>query len=261
MKFYPSDWRAEPRLRNCSLLARGLWMEMLALMHESERYGHLLINGKPPTDRQLAVQAGATVDEVKTAIVELEAEGVFSRDRNGAIYSRRMIRDEKKAEHARKIGKKGGNPKLSKETGNPPQDKGPDKPKDNRGDKPHMPEARVQKVESSPTCRTVPAKLPDDVRSIMEEGGFISPPPDLSLLTEWYALAKEMFDQAPNKTLEQDILPTVRAMRARLAKPPFKLKYFDAAIREKLAADQHEIERLRAMRRRYEQPESSGFRV
>jgi hypothetical protein len=52
MKFYPADWRADPMLRVCSIGARGLWIELLALMHESERYGHLLVNGKQPTDHR-----------------------------------------------------------------------------------------------------------------------------------------------------------------------------------------------------------------
>jgi hypothetical protein len=64
MKFYPQDWRADEKLRLCSLAARGLWMEMLALMHRSERYGQLLINGHVPTDAQLAVQVGAPPIEV-----------------------------------------------------------------------------------------------------------------------------------------------------------------------------------------------------
>jgi len=245
MKFYPADWRADPTLRNCGLTARGLWMEMLALMHESERYGHLLVNGKAPSDRQLAVQAGATIDEVVSAIAELESEGVFSRDRNGTIYSRRMIRDEKKAEHARKIGKKGGNPKLGKQKENSEQDNPQHKQEVNGGVKPHMPEARVQKEESPPKSSTLPT-LPIDVRSIMEEGGFVSPPPDLSLIGEWYALGA---------TLEQDIIPTVRAVRARLVKAPFKLKVFDAALREKLAKDEAEIEHLRKIARRNAEPD------
>lgn len=144
MKFYPADWRADPMLRNCSLTARGLWLEMLALMHDSERYGYLLVNGKPPSNRQLAIQAGALFDEVPGALSELEAEGVFSRDKNGTIYSRRMIRDEKKAEHARKIGKKGGNPRLSKQTHNSTQDNRHDNGEDKGSVKPQIPEARYQ---------------------------------------------------------------------------------------------------------------------
>ena len=45
MKFYPADWRAEPSLRFTSLAARGLWIEMLALMHEATPRGSLLVKG------------------------------------------------------------------------------------------------------------------------------------------------------------------------------------------------------------------------
>lgn len=94
----------------------------------------------------------------------------------------------------------------------------------------------------------------------MEEAGFISPPADLGLLKDWYALADEMFGQAPEKTLGDDILPTVRRVRGQLTKPPFKLKVFDAAIREKFAAEAREIERLRKVQRRFaDDPEVKSF--
>ncbi|TPE53063.1 hypothetical protein [Amaricoccus solimangrovi] len=143
MKFYPSDWRADPRLRMCSLAARGLWMEMLALMHEATPYGHLLISGISPTDAQLAVLAGAPSDQIPDLLGELESAGVFSRTRSGAIYSRRMTRDDKKSAQARKNGKNGGNPILCNSKGNTP----PDNPQDKGGDKTQKPEARSQKPE------------------------------------------------------------------------------------------------------------------
>lgn len=115
LKFYPQDWRADEMLRNCSLAARGLWVEMLAIMHRSERYGYLLINGKPPNERSLAVQAGATIDEVKQGMAELEHEGVFSRDSDGLIFSRRMIRDDEKHRKASNFGKRGVRAKARKD--------------------------------------------------------------------------------------------------------------------------------------------------
>jgi hypothetical protein len=127
MKFYPQDWRADEQLRLCSLAARGLWIEMLAIMHRSERYGHLLIGGKVPTDAQLAIQAGALPHEVSELIGQLESAGVFSRAASGAIYSRRMTRDHKKAKIAQKNGRNGGNPTLRKQTDIPTSDKGEDK--------------------------------------------------------------------------------------------------------------------------------------
>lgn len=162
MKFYPQDWRSDEKLRMCSLAARGLWIEMLAIMHRSERYGQLLVNGVVPTDVQLAVLAGASPDQVTPLLSELETAGVFSRNAGGAIYSRRMTRDQKKAENARKNGKNGGNPSLRKQTGNPasvnPKDKPPDKATDKlRGQRP---EARGQKEEESARLSPDTARAP-----------------------------------------------------------------------------------------------------
>jgi hypothetical protein len=40
IKYYPSDWQAEPTLRTCSLASKGLWIEMLGLMAHSVRHGY-----------------------------------------------------------------------------------------------------------------------------------------------------------------------------------------------------------------------------
>lgn len=40
-QFYPGDWRANSNLRRCSWSARGVWLEVMCLMHDSERYGVL----------------------------------------------------------------------------------------------------------------------------------------------------------------------------------------------------------------------------
>jgi hypothetical protein len=58
MKFYPSDWRADPALRMCSIAARGLWIEMICLMHEAAPRGSLRVNGQAVSEGQLAALAG-----------------------------------------------------------------------------------------------------------------------------------------------------------------------------------------------------------
>jgi hypothetical protein len=138
LKFYPSDWRSDPALRMCSIGARGLWMEMLCVMHENG--GDLAINAKGLTPRQLANLAGCGVDEVDALLSELEDAGVFSRRDDGTIYSRRMIRDAAKAEADKANGRKGGNPKIMAGV-NPP---------DNGQDKAQKPEARSQIPEDTP---------------------------------------------------------------------------------------------------------------
>jgi hypothetical protein len=111
-QFYPSDWRNDSGLRLCSLAARGLWVEMMCIAHESEEYGKLKQNGRGFSHKTLAKLVGLSPQTCLKLLKELEENKVFSRDEDGAIYSRRMVRDE----HIRKIraeaGVKGGNPLL-----------------------------------------------------------------------------------------------------------------------------------------------------
>lgn len=112
-KFYPSDWRGDAKLRMCSISARGLWTEMLCVMHEAEPYGHLMIEGKPVVNRQIAALAGISVAECGKLMCELESAGVYSRTDDKIIFSRRMVRDHEKAVKDRQNGKGGGNPKIT----------------------------------------------------------------------------------------------------------------------------------------------------
>lgn len=40
-QFYPDDWRNNAHLRRCSWAARGVWIELISLMHDSDQYGVL----------------------------------------------------------------------------------------------------------------------------------------------------------------------------------------------------------------------------
>ena len=113
-QFYPADWRRDTAVQVCSLEARGLWHEMLCIMHDGTPYGHLSIEGQPVSVEQLARLVGANPPRVRKLLAELEAHNVFSRnDENPAlIYSRRMVRDEHKRDVAASNGSKGGNPAL-----------------------------------------------------------------------------------------------------------------------------------------------------
>ena len=136
LKWYPADWRSEPRLRMCSRAARSLWLDLIGLMHEAEPYGHLLVNGINPNTKQLSAILGDSERELKALIGELEAAGVFTRTEEGVITSRRMIRDKKKADEDAKNGRGGGNPRV-KGGVNPTV-----KPEDNGWVKAQRPEAR-----------------------------------------------------------------------------------------------------------------------
>jgi len=139
MKFYPGDWRADEALRSCSIAARGLWIEMIALMHSAEPYGSLLIKGKRIDKKRLASLAGISEKECSELLFELEGMSVFSRDEDGTIYSRKMRRAAAKLIEDKENGAKGGNPKL-KAGVNPPDNR-----TDNGEDKAHILEARGYK--------------------------------------------------------------------------------------------------------------------
>jgi hypothetical protein len=38
-QFYPGDWRKNSKLRRCSEAARGAWMDILCVLHDSDEYG------------------------------------------------------------------------------------------------------------------------------------------------------------------------------------------------------------------------------
>lgn len=110
MKFYGADWRSDIGLRSCSSAARGFWIDLLTLMHETTPYGHLLIGGQSPTPRQIVAVLGGSEAETRRLLAELEQFGVFSRTDEGVLYSRRMVRDQVKAERDQANGRGGGNP-------------------------------------------------------------------------------------------------------------------------------------------------------
>jgi biotin operon repressor len=113
-QFYPGDWMKDPGLRSVSLEARGLWIDMLCLLFEGVRRGYLQhATGKPVSDEQLARMTGSSSEQVSRLLRELEDSGVFSRTEHGTLYSRRMIRDERKRKACSEAGKKGrGNPEF-----------------------------------------------------------------------------------------------------------------------------------------------------
>lgn len=113
LQFYVGDWRKDPGVQSLDLFTRGLWFEMLCIMHESEERGVLLLNGKPMPEKHLARFIGITLEELQKSLNEMEEIGIFSkRVKDGAIFSRRMVKDERILEVRRKAGKMGGNPNL-----------------------------------------------------------------------------------------------------------------------------------------------------
>ncbi len=107
-QFYPGDWLRD-NVSGCSLAAQGLWLRMMLLMHDSERYGYLSINGLPIPQDHIFRRCGCdSLEQYMTLFAELDNAGVPSRTDTGVIYSRRMVRDERKRHLCSEAGKKGG---------------------------------------------------------------------------------------------------------------------------------------------------------
>lgn len=112
-QFYPADWRKDPGIQALSRHDRSVWFDILCIMHESEERGVLLLAGKPIPDDALARMLNLDNQTCNQTVSTLLTYGVASRrDSDGAIYSRRMVRDEELIKIRREAGKKGGNPLL-----------------------------------------------------------------------------------------------------------------------------------------------------
>lgn len=225
MKFYPNDWRGEPRLRMCSLAARGLWIDLMSYMHEGQPYGHLTIEGTSPDIDGVAALVSRPVREVRKALAELEAKQVFSRTVSGVIFSRRMVRDQKKAERDQSNGRDGGNPKLR----DPPQE-GVNPP-----DKAQKPDTRSQREDAALNAGEANPKPVLDLNAhrpawlrilaiIGDVGDEMQLPGQHGRVAQWLA----------DWDLELDILPTVERMSAQRRRQGGSLvrslSFFEGAI-------------------------------
>jgi hypothetical protein len=115
LQFYPYDWRNDNELQSCLIGARGLWIELICLMHDSQQYGYLLINGQKPDDKTLARLTHTHPQTFRKLRDELIKNGVARLTSEEVIYCKRMVKDHELREKRREIGKLGGNPLLKGE--------------------------------------------------------------------------------------------------------------------------------------------------
>jgi hypothetical protein len=112
-QFYPADWRKDPGVQALDRHDRSVWFDMLCIMHESDERGVLLLAGRPIPEDALARMLNLDNQTFNQTLTNILTYGVASRrESDGAIYSRRMVKDEKLCQTRREAGKKGGNPGL-----------------------------------------------------------------------------------------------------------------------------------------------------
>jgi len=107
--FYIGDWLKATDVRALPLETRAIWFEMLCCMWESTERGYLTVNGKPIPDESLARMIGIPEILLKQNVKVLMDFGVPGiREVDGAIYSRRMVKDQDIREKRQKAGSLGG---------------------------------------------------------------------------------------------------------------------------------------------------------
>lgn len=115
-QFYPADWRKDPGVQSLDYETRGIWWEIICLLHESDERGVLLLNGNPMPEDALCRLLGLDNQKLTTALTTLLTYGVAKRrESDGAIYSKRMVADENLRQIRKMAGSKGGNPLLVKQ--------------------------------------------------------------------------------------------------------------------------------------------------
>lgn len=134
-QFYPADWRNNAKLRRCSWAARGAWMDVMGLLHDSDEYGILdwplkeiaQAIGCPVSYLKELADKGVLKGADKGDVLALEYTPRSGRQAGPTVtliearqgpfwYSSRMVRDEY-------VRQKKANPDLYKDSPNYSPDK------------------------------------------------------------------------------------------------------------------------------------------
>lgn len=175
-QFYPGDWSSNPNLKRCTFAERGIWVEVMCLMHDQEEYGVLRWPMK-----EIAGAVGCKVSE----LLSLVRKGVMKGDdrtldepfvyvprsgrkdgepvtlidtQDGPIwYSSRMVKDEYVRTIRGDAVAKGDTPKQTpKQTPKPPigADFGPrgSSSSSSSSDKPYLVETHTHSQSPAGVC-------------------------------------------------------------------------------------------------------------
>ena len=110
MPFYVGDWLKCPEVKVLPPDVRGLWFDMICYMWESvERGAMVKPNLQPYTKDEIVRMIGRDCSDTGEWLDLLIENCVCAiRESDGAIYSRRMVKDEDVRQKRQKAGKKGG---------------------------------------------------------------------------------------------------------------------------------------------------------
>lgn len=181
-QFYPKDWRTDANLRRCSPAARGVWLDVICVLHDSQEYGLVRYPLK-----ELASAAGASMAHVRELVDKHVLRGAEAGEcepcvyvpkhgrREGAPvtlvptqpgpiwYSKRMVKDEY-VRTVRGEGTRFGDSPKEDETSSPkpPFGDGPSSSSSSSSSTPVIPIGTVVGGSPSPAGDGPPPLLPED---------------------------------------------------------------------------------------------------
>ena len=206
-------------------------MRMLCVCARHEPKGYLSINGNPLKVDAIARLAGVAETEAEILMSELELNGVFSRNRSGCIYSRRMVRDEKRSQEGRKNKKRGLREVAEKAKENRCPSRGPA-----RGASPQKPEARSQIDGGGDGSARELTFLERVCAASGRPMGMITVGGQTYLPNEATCQLVQRWKDDLGLTEDQVVAEVDRQTRAKRDGPPHSLTYFTEGLR-RLAGD------------------------
>lgn len=205
-------------------------MRLLCIAAKADPYGYILINGCEIGVTGAARLGSVTEAEAATLLDELERNGVFSRDRKGRAFSRRMVKDAATRAKNTKNGKNGGNPALGVSASKQTRKDHPVNPPDNPPLKapypiPHTPDKKEAAAASA--CATFREKIlieigVDPVSGLTGNGG-------CQLGTQAHMAEANRWLELPGITEDVALAEITRIMAGRSVKPK-SFSYFTGAM-------------------------------
>ena len=111
-QFYWKDWLTDTRLLRASKLAKGVWIDLMALSCDMPKPGVFCDENGPLSDTELAQLLPGNRRENALGLTELILRKIIKQDADGTLYVKRIKRDTEIRDIRTKAGKQGGNPIL-----------------------------------------------------------------------------------------------------------------------------------------------------
>lgn len=120
--FHRGDWKKDTGVNLLTSFEKGIWVEIIFMLDESPSRGYAVhSNGKVMSLTEVATAAKSRSDSLEDAIAAVERlveigvasiDTVRSSPTRGALFCRRIVRDEMTRSVNSKNGSKGGNPNF-----------------------------------------------------------------------------------------------------------------------------------------------------